>query len=152
MSPKRAYVGVSRENCRSRQVFLSSTVPAEDAYPQLATVIGPFRTRCAANFSAMHGYDNPHCRSVADAERLAHRARNYAFLSFASDPIARPLKCRSKRAAIDAFATTARDLARYEQQINGHITFARSVEELPDTPDLTLSLGPRGGIRIQRIT
>jgi hypothetical protein len=38
-----------------------------------AAVIGPFRTRAGADFMARHGKGNPHCRNVAEAERLARK-------------------------------------------------------------------------------
>jgi len=36
-----------------------------------ALLIGPFRTRAGADFMAQYGRNNPHCQTVAQAERLA---------------------------------------------------------------------------------
>lgn len=56
-----------------RQVFRHTGTPTLESTPQFAVVIGPFRTRRGADFMAdpVKGTGNPHCRCVADAERLA---------------------------------------------------------------------------------
>lgn len=54
-----------------REVFKHITVPTAVSTPQYLAVIGPFRTRRGANFMAQQGGSNPHCQTVADAERLA---------------------------------------------------------------------------------
>ncbi len=65
---KRIYVGVNRYG---REVFNSATVPTEQSHGHLyGATIGPFRTRRGAEFMAANG-NNPHCQSVADAERLS---------------------------------------------------------------------------------
>ncbi len=54
-----------------REIFRSSNTPTSAEFPQFAAVIGPFRTVRGANFMLKHGYGNPHCQTVSDAERLA---------------------------------------------------------------------------------
>jgi hypothetical protein len=64
----RYYVGV----CESkRTAFRSATEPTPETHPQFNAVIGPFRTKRGAEFMRDHGANNPHCQTVADAERIA---------------------------------------------------------------------------------
>lgn len=57
-------------------VFRSETTPTRETHGQkYLAVVGPFRTRRAADWLAdpVKGRFNPHCRCVADAERLAKK-------------------------------------------------------------------------------
>jgi hypothetical protein len=57
-------------------VFRSATTPTFESHGSLYNcVIGPFRTRRGADWMAdpQKGQNNPHCRCVADAERLASK-------------------------------------------------------------------------------
>jgi hypothetical protein len=57
-----------------REVFRNPTTPTPESHGEkFAAVIGPFRTIRGAAWMAhpTRGRDNPHCRTVADAERLA---------------------------------------------------------------------------------
>lgn len=54
-----------------REVFSSAATPTAATHPAYAAVIGPFRTKAGAEFMSARGYGNPHCRTVAEAERLA---------------------------------------------------------------------------------
>jgi hypothetical protein len=56
----------------------------------------------------------------------------------------------SIRAARDAYATSARELARYGQAHDASIHIATSRDELAEYPDYVLTLGPRGGVRMER--
>jgi len=57
-----------------RVVFRSVETPTWDSHGHLyGAVIGPFRTRRGAGFMSRYGAGNPHCRCVADAERLGYR-------------------------------------------------------------------------------
>lgn len=72
-SRSRLYVGV-KHNREGWEVFRSIETPIFQTHgEQYAAVIGPFRTRRGAEFMAhpVTGRSNPHCRTVADAERLA---------------------------------------------------------------------------------
>ena len=66
----RYYVGLGGDE-PGRRVFCSKETPTADTFVEYGAVIGPFRTKRGAQFMAKHGYNNPHCRTVADAERLA---------------------------------------------------------------------------------
>ena len=62
------YVGISGQK---REKFVSKETPTSKSHAHLYdAVIGPFRTLRAANFMCEHP-NNPHCRCVADAERLS---------------------------------------------------------------------------------
>lgn len=56
------------------EVFRAEVEPTERTHGQrFNAVVGPFRTARAAHWLAhpVRGQRNPHCRCVADAERLA---------------------------------------------------------------------------------
>ena len=54
-----------------RTVFACAHTPSWATHGRLyAEVFGPFKTKRGAEFMAGPGYNNPHCRTVADAERL----------------------------------------------------------------------------------
>ena len=66
----RPYVGIGPDG--KRKVFRSASKPEAETQGSIySAVIGPFRTVCGAEFMAKFGAGNPHCQSVADAERLA---------------------------------------------------------------------------------
>ena len=66
---KKYYVGL-RDG--KRFVFSSEITPTKETYgSRYAAVIGAFRTKRGAAFSAMTGANNPHITNVADAERIA---------------------------------------------------------------------------------
>ena len=55
-----------------RETFRAESEPtAATNGDRYAAVIGPFRTRRGAEFMCNFGGFNPHCATVADAERLA---------------------------------------------------------------------------------
>lgn len=67
----RYYVGVNVKN-NKREVFRSVTEPTEKSHgARYSYSIGPFRTKQGAEFMATYGRNNPHCQTVAEAERLA---------------------------------------------------------------------------------
>lgn len=64
----RIYVGCK---AGTREVFLSANEPTQESHgKRFAAVIGPFRTLRAAEFMRDNGAGNPHCQTVADAERI----------------------------------------------------------------------------------
>jgi len=65
------YVGLKPIGDGKREVFRSAITPTEQTHPQYTAVIGPFRTRRAADYMAHYGHLNPSCQCVADAERIA---------------------------------------------------------------------------------
>lgn len=73
MTHTKIYVGV---NGTLREVFRSADTPTDETYgDQYKAVIGPFQTIGGARFMAINGAGNPHCRNVADAEKLARGQR-----------------------------------------------------------------------------
>ena len=54
----------------------------------------------------------------------------------------------TKAAAVADFEAAARELDGYGQRIEATLTFANSRETLQEYPDYVLSLGPRGGVRV----
>ena len=62
------YLGL---NFPVRELFRAEETPTKQSHPQYAGVIGPFRTKRGAEFMRKCGRNNPHCQTVADAERLA---------------------------------------------------------------------------------
>lgn len=69
------HVGVKKGQLR--EVFRTDLTPTAETHGQYIYCIGPFRTRRAAEWMAdTRGRNNPHCRCVADAERLAKKYKN----------------------------------------------------------------------------
>lgn len=66
---ERPYVGILPEIPWA--VFSFCETPSAESHPQYLAVIGPFATVRAAFFMAQHGYNNPLCQTVEQAERLA---------------------------------------------------------------------------------
>lgn len=70
------YVGIRSDKSstgtpNTRVVFRNVLEPTPETHPQYSAVIGPFRTVRGARFMAQFGANNPHCQTVADAERIA---------------------------------------------------------------------------------
>jgi hypothetical protein len=66
----RPYVGIGPD--WKRKVFRSASKPEAETHGSIySAVIGPFRTVRGAEFMAKFGAGNPHCQTVADAERIA---------------------------------------------------------------------------------
>lgn len=59
-------------------------------------------------------------------------------------------RCPSIAYAKAEFAAAATELDRYGQRIEASIHIAASKDELSEYPDYVLSLGPRGGIHMER--
>lgn len=66
--PTRWYVG---HKDGRMELFQAEAIPTWISHGEVyAAVIGPFRTKRGALFMATYGRGNPHCRTVAEAERL----------------------------------------------------------------------------------
>jgi hypothetical protein len=64
------YVGIGADG--KRKVFRSATTPEAETHGSIySAVIGPFRTKKAAEIMRDFGAGNPHMQTVADAERIA---------------------------------------------------------------------------------
>jgi len=72
------------------------------------------------------------------------------FLRMGSDDLDQARRYRTRADAVAAYGYAARELAQYGQALGGSIHLAPSRAELVEYPDLVLSLGPRGGIRVER--
>lgn len=72
------------------------------------------------------------------------------YLRLGSDYLEDARRYRSKAAAIEAYRATAEELDRYDQPIDGSLHYARNKEELAEYPDFVVSMGPRGGVKIER--
>lgn len=72
------------------------------------------------------------------------------YLRFERDYLEDAKRYRSKRDAIYAYLECARSLAHFGQAIEASLHYAESANELQEYPNFVLSLGSRGGIRIER--
>lgn len=56
----------------SGEIFHADAIPTFASHGgRYAAVIGPFRTLRGAAFMRDHGQGNPHCQTVADAEKIS---------------------------------------------------------------------------------
>lgn len=64
------YIG--RKAGHVNEAFRSAATPTEETHgDRYAVVIGPFRTERGARWAERYGQNNPHFRTVADAEAYA---------------------------------------------------------------------------------
>jgi hypothetical protein len=75
--------------------------------------------------------------------------RNLYFLRIGNDYLEDSRAYQTKRGAVAAFGRVARDLARYGQAIEASIHIAPRPADTVEYPDFVLSLGPRGGVRVE---
>jgi hypothetical protein len=74
LKKNRFYVGFSGEWC---ELFQSRETPTNDSHGHLYhKVMGPFSTKAGAKFYCRYGKNNPHCNTVAQAEKLAKQCCN----------------------------------------------------------------------------
>jgi hypothetical protein len=65
---------VGMKNAEGPEVFRFNAEPTAATHgSRYSHVVGPFRTVRGARFMVSFGQNNPHCRCVGDAERLAQR-------------------------------------------------------------------------------
>lgn len=65
-----------------RHLFYSDSPVTKESHGSLYTaVVGPFITKRGALFMLEHGVNNPHCQSVADAEKLAKEKKSMPTLT-----------------------------------------------------------------------
>jgi hypothetical protein len=76
--------------------------------------------------------------------------RNKSFLRLGDDSLNRAIAYRSRAAAIEAFRAVASELDRYGQSIEATMHLAPDRDSVDEYPDFLLSLGPRGGVRVDR--
>ena len=64
------YLGTKPDG--SREIFRSKETPTQETHgAKYNYTPGPFRTIHGATFMLNYGRNNPHCRTVSEAERLA---------------------------------------------------------------------------------
>ena len=74
MRRRRLYLGYVTDG--PPETFRSAHEPTFETHgEEYNYVVGPFRTLAGARFMRDYGERNPHCRCVADAERLARGDR-----------------------------------------------------------------------------
>lgn len=72
------------------------------------------------------------------------------FLCFAGEYLDDAQKCRSIEFAKGEFLAAAQELDRFGQRIEASIHIAPRRSEIAEYPDYVLSLGPRGGLKVER--
>ena len=72
------------------------------------------------------------------------------FLRLGADALDQACPYRTRAAALAAYGYVARELAKYGQAIDASVHITPSRAALVEYPDLVLSLGPRGGVRVER--
>ena len=72
------------------------------------------------------------------------------FLRMGSDDLDQARRYRTRADAVAAYGYAARELAEYGQDLDASVHLAPTRAELVEYPDLVLSLGPRGGVRVER--
>ena len=72
------------------------------------------------------------------------------YLRLGSDDLDQARRYRTRADAVAASASAARELAPYGQDLGASVHQAASRAALDEYPDLVLSLGPRGGVRVER--
>jgi hypothetical protein len=112
----RVYVGIADDG--KRRIFQALAIPTTETHGHLfAAVIGPFQTEAGAAVMAESQGGNPHCQTVADAERIA-AARWCArrmLPGLPGDPLPELLSRAAAEAIADnplAFAQLVDDMAR----------------------------------------
>ena len=75
--------------------------------------------------------------------------KDYYFLIIGSDTLDQWRVYNTKSAAVSAFGRVARELDKYGQEIMGQIHLAPRPADIVEYPDFVLSLGPRGGVRVE---
>lgn len=72
------------------------------------------------------------------------------YICFAGDTLDDASKCRSIEYAKGEFMAVAQELDNYGQRIDASVHIANSRSEIAEYPDYVLSLGPRGGLKVER--
>lgn len=72
------------------------------------------------------------------------------YLRIGTDTLEEAQQYASKKAAVEAFAETAHQLARFGQSIEASLHYANSMDELAEYPDFVLSITARGSIKCER--
>jgi hypothetical protein len=76
--------------------------------------------------------------------------KHWYYLLLESDSIEEAIKCPSVRSAKTKYSEIARELDRYGQSIDATVHISASRSAIEEYPDYILSIGPRGGVRVER--
>lgn len=76
--------------------------------------------------------------------------QNRFFLRLGDDGLESALSFRTRRGAVNSYRATAHELWAYGQSLEATIHAAPDLESVAEYPDWVLSLGSRGGVRIER--
>lgn len=79
-------------------------------------------------------------------------AMKTTYLVFSGEYLVQAQRHCSKASAIEAFRDVAVELDCYDQRIEAALYYAEKRSEIAEYPDFLLSLGPRGGVKIERAT
>lgn len=71
------------------------------------------------------------------------------YLFYAGSPHDEPIPFRSMAEAKDDFWVTAKELDRYGQKCEATLHIAPTLLQMSEYPDYVLSLGPRGGLKVE---
>jgi hypothetical protein len=79
-------------------------------------------------------------------------ARNRYYLSYSNGASLEPEyeTYHTKQECLASFRRTAEDLDRFGQAIEASVHVAPKRAEIAEYPDYVLSLGPRGGLKVER--
>ena len=75
--------------------------------------------------------------------------KDFYFLRIGTDTLGEALAYHSKREAVAAFGRVARELDQYGQTIDATVHMAPRPSAVVEYPDFILTLGPRGGVRVE---
>lgn len=75
--------------------------------------------------------------------------RNLYFLRIGTDTLDDARAYQTKRGAVAAFGRVARELDQYGQEIDATVHIASRPSDVVEYPDFVLTLGPRGGVRVE---
>lgn len=89
------------------------------------------------------------CRNLVLKE-YTETVKNKYFLRMGSDYLSDAKPYKTKKAAIEQFSETARELLRYGQKIEASIHVAPSMDQVSEYPNFILTVGPKNGIRCER--
>ena len=73
------------------------------------------------------------------------------YLRSGDDPVESAQPFHTKAAAIRHFQRDAEELANYGQRHEASLHIADHLDQVVEYPDFVLSLGPRGGVRVEKV-
>ena len=122
-SKKRYFVGLVKTDPGTRETFATDVQPTVAVFGERYNgVIGPFRTKRGAEFMRDHGANNPHCRNVAEAEKLATK---YSKEDKLKSLIADIRKVMVKYGVATISSDNFRNINGYDRDGMGVFTFTR---------------------------